>query len=251
MSSNNHQSINEPNQAPAPDDVSLLTPPSNDISSADSEVKFKSEDISKKKHTHFFLHVKEDEDSAKAALRQAKADKRRRTWRRHWLKFSLAGVLTLAVLIGGGIYIKHVVDTKAQEAAEAEALEIATDTKAAAYNKAIEIRELMYSGSPTALDDVRGAYEDAISSSDDAIERYTLEISYVEYLTFYEKRYAEALEKLNAYAEQYEDKDQCEVIESYINIYIGLEDTENITKYEELRTQKCVTEGDNGEEEDL
>lgn len=246
MSSNNHQSINEPNQAPAPDDVSLLTPPSNDISSADSEVKFKSEDISKKKHTHFFLHVKEDEDSAKAALRQAKADKRRRTWRRHWLKFSLAGVLTLAVLIGGGIYIKHVVDTKAQETAEAEALEITIAATSAAGDKIVEIRNLMYSGSPTALDDVRDAYEDAISNSDDIIERRTLEISYVEYLTFFEKRYAEALEKLNVYVEQYEDKDQCVIINSYIDIYIGLEDTENIEKYEELRAQKCATgESDN------
>lgn len=248
MSSNDSPSIDKPNRASTSNDAPPFILSNNDAPSADSEVKFKSEDISKKKHTHFFLRVKEDEDSAKAALRQAKADKRRRVWRRHWLKFSLAGILTLAVLIGSGIYVKHVVDTKAQEAAEAEALETTIAATSAAGDKIVEIRNLMYSGSPTALDDVRDAYEDAISSSDDIIERRTLEISYVEYLTFFEKRYDEALEKLNTYVGQYEDKDQCVIINSYIDIYIGLGDTENIEKYEELRTQKCAMEESDNED---
>lgn len=171
--------------------------------------------------------------------RLARKEKERNFWARHGKRI-LATVAILAVLIiSGGILAKIIIDSRIK--AENEAAE------EAAYAKIDEIRDLMYD-SNTPSEDVMYAYEDAIASTENNNGRFLLEMSYVEYLIHYEGFYDDALEKLNNYAGQYNDSVEgyCRIIDNYIEIYVGLNDVENILKYEDIRSQKCTI----GDDED-
>ena len=171
--------------------------------------------------------------------RLARKEKKRNFWTRHGKRI-LATVAILAVLIiSGGILAKIIIDNRIK--AENEAAE------EAAYVKIDEIRDLMYD-SDTPSEDVMYAYENAIASTENNNGRFLLEMSYVEYLIHYEGFYDDALEKLNNYAGQYNDSVEgyCRIIDNYIEIYVGLNDEENILKYEDIRSQKCTI----GDDED-
>ncbi len=90
-----------------------------------SEVQFRSEDISKQKRTRFFLHVKEDEDSAKAAARQAKADKRRQIWCRLG-RPALIIFIVLIIATTVGFAIKYFAVKQAEEELEGIVTEMHT-----------------------------------------------------------------------------------------------------------------------------
>ncbi len=168
--------------------------------------------------------------------RLAKFEKRRNFWERNGKKIIITAVVLVVLATTGGILAKVIRDRVIEEKKEEVAI--------ATYDKISEIRDLMYSGSKTASDDVINAYEMAIEDSEDADERFILEMSYVEYLIHYEKLYEKALEKLNVYVDEYDDKDQCAIVDNYIEIYSALGDDDNTLKYENIRTAKC-TIGDN------